>query len=228
MLRHCILVLLVAPLLALPALAEEITLTVHGDATAGTLPTYFEPSAFFGWTSTPMKQDFAADAGLSHGLIVESTQLLLGPSTSLADYQARLEQSGLATEAALVADAGAQFLLQVHGMPRWISKSSVTTMPPGCEEEWPTYQTVAPDPAKWADWEAAIAATVTYFNVTHGLSNVWYQLWEEPDASVLLDRHPGQLPRDLASLRRGGAQRRSRGARRRSRAGGRPREHQVG
>ena len=97
MLRHCILVLLVAPLVALPAHGEEITLTVHGDTAAGTLPTYFEPSAFFGWTSTSMKQDFAADAGLSHGLIVESTQLLLGPSTSLADYQTRLEQSGLAT-----------------------------------------------------------------------------------------------------------------------------------
>ena len=51
MLRQCILVLLVAPLLALPAHAEEITLTVHGDTPAGTLPTWFEPSAFFGWTS---------------------------------------------------------------------------------------------------------------------------------------------------------------------------------
>ena len=85
MLKHCIPLLLVASLLALPARAEEITLTVHGDTAAGTLPTYFEPSAFFGWTSTPMKLDFAVDAGLSHGLVVESTQLLLGPSTSLAD-----------------------------------------------------------------------------------------------------------------------------------------------
>ena len=143
MLKHCILVLLVAPLLALPARAEEITLTVHGDAAAGTLPTFFEPSAFFGWTTTQMKLDFAADAVLSRGLVVESTQLLLGPSTSLADYQARLEQSGLATVAALTQQAGAQFLLQVQATPRWISRSSVINMPPGCEEEWPTYQTVA-------------------------------------------------------------------------------------
>ncbi|MCW5889059.1 MAG: hypothetical protein KIT14_00765 [bacterium] len=182
MLRHCMLVLLVAPLLALPARAEHITLTVRGDTAAGTLPTWFEPSAFFGWTSNQMKQDFAVDAGRSHGLVVESTQLLLGPSTSLADYQNRLQQSGLATVARLTAESGAQFLLQVHGMPRWISKSQVTAMPPGCEEEWPTYQTVAPDPTKWALWEAAIAATVTHFNVTHGLTNVWYQFWEEPDA----------------------------------------------
>jgi hypothetical protein len=103
MLRHCVLVLLIAPLLALPARAEDIALTVDADTSAGTLPTFFEPSAFFGWTSTPMKQEFAVDAGLSRGLIVESTQLLLGPSTSLADYQARLAQSGLATEAALAA-----------------------------------------------------------------------------------------------------------------------------
>jgi len=87
----CIPILLAALLVALPARAEEITLTVHGDTAAGTLPTYFEPSAFFGWTSIPMKQDFAVDAGVSHGLIVESTQLLLGPSTSLVDYEARLE-----------------------------------------------------------------------------------------------------------------------------------------
>ena len=52
MLRHCIPLLLVAPLLAFPAHAEQITLTVHGDTAACTLPTYFEPSAFFGWTST--------------------------------------------------------------------------------------------------------------------------------------------------------------------------------
>jgi hypothetical protein len=148
----------------------------------GTLPTFFEPSAFFGWTTTQMKLDFAVDSVRSSGLVVESLQLVLGPSTSLANDQARLEQSGLATVAALAAQAGAQFLLQVHGMPRWISKSQVTATPPGSEEEWPTYQTVAPDPAKWAHWEAAIAATVTYFNVTRGLDNVWYQLWEEPDA----------------------------------------------
>lgn len=182
MLRRSIPVLLMAPLLLLPARAEQIAIAVHGETAAGTLPTFFEPSAFFGWTSTQMKLDFAADAGRSHGLIVESTHLVLGPSTSLANYQARLAQSGLAAVAALAAQEGAQFLLQVHGMPRWISSSSVTTMPPGCADEWPKYQTVAPDPAKWADWQAAIAATVTFFNVTHGLDNVWYQFWEEPDA----------------------------------------------
>jgi hypothetical protein len=182
MLRRWIPALLIVPLLALPAHAEEITLTVDADTAAGTLPTWFEPSAFFGWTSTQMKLDFAVDVVRSHGLVVESTQLLLGPSTSLANYQARLEQSGLATVAALTEAAGGQFLLQVHGMPRWISKSQVIDTPPGCEEEWPTYQTVAPDPAKWALWEEAIAATVTHFNVTHGLTDVWYQFWEEPDS----------------------------------------------
>lgn len=181
MLRHSVSALLTALVLAFSAQAEDITLTVHADSPAGTLPGFFEPSAFFGWTSNQMKQQFAVDAVRSHGLVVESTHLLLGPSTSLANYQLRLAQSGLATVAALTAQAGAQFLVQVHGMPRWISSSSVTTMPPGCEDEWPTYQTVAPDPAKWADWEAAVAATVTYFNVTHGLDNVWYQFWEEPD-----------------------------------------------
>lgn len=175
-------ILLVTVLVAAPGRAEDITLTVDAGAVAGTLPTYFEPSAFFGWTSPQMKLEFAADAGQSRGLIVESTHLLLGPSTSLADYQLRLQQSGLATVAALAAANGTQLLLQVHGMPRWISKSQLTAPPPGCEDEWPTYQTVAPDPAKWADWEAAIRATVTHFNVTHGLTNVWYQFWEEPNA----------------------------------------------
>ncbi len=180
--RHCIPLLLVASLLAVPAHAEDVTLTVHGNVGAGTLPTFFEPSAFFGWTSPQMKLDFAVDAGTSRGLVVESTHLILGPSTSLADYQARLEQSGLATVATLAAQAGVQLLLQVHPMPRWISRSQVTTPPPGCEDEWPTYQTVAPDPAKWAEWEMVVRATVEHFNVEHGLDNVWYQLWEEPNA----------------------------------------------
>ena len=44
MLRRCI-VLLVVGLLALPAYGEDITPTVHADGAAGTMPTYFEPSA---------------------------------------------------------------------------------------------------------------------------------------------------------------------------------------
>src|SRR5262249_22022462 len=115
MLGRCVSVLFVVLLLALPAHAEDIALTVHRGIAAGTLPTYFDPSAFFGWTSTQMKQEFAVDAVASRGLVVESTQLYLGPSLSLADYQTRLEQSGLATVAALTAAAGGQFLLQVHG-----------------------------------------------------------------------------------------------------------------
>jgi len=96
MLRRCLRVLLLAPLLVLPAHAEEIAVTVCADAPTGVLPTWFEPSAFFGWTSTPMRLDFAADAGRSGGLIVESTHQILGPPTSLADYRTR----GLALGAA--------------------------------------------------------------------------------------------------------------------------------
>jgi hypothetical protein len=113
-------------------------------------------------------------------------------------------------------------------MPRWISKSSDINTPPGCEEEWPTYQTVAPDPAKWADWEAAIAATVTHFNVTHGLTNVWYQFWEEPDAPCFWTDTQANFLETWRHFVAGGAQRRSRGARRRTRAGRGPRQHQAG
>lgn len=70
-----------------------------------------------------MKLDFAADARPSSGLVAESTHQILGPSTSLADYRTRLEQSGLAIVAALAAANGTQLLLQVHGMPRWIARS---------------------------------------------------------------------------------------------------------
>ena len=51
MLMERISVLLATLLLTFPAHAEVITLSVDADAPAGTLPSYFEPSAFFGWTS---------------------------------------------------------------------------------------------------------------------------------------------------------------------------------
>lgn len=172
------LLILVSP----SALAEDLRLSVHAARPAGTLPTWYEPSAFIGWTTPQMLRDFGEDAKATRGLFVDSTQLYLGPSTSLEDYRLRLERSNLAAEAAAVAERGGQFLVQVHGMPRWISSSKVSATPPGCEEEWPTYQTVAPDPARWSEWESAVAATVRYFSVDHGLSNIWYQLWEEPDA----------------------------------------------
>ena len=96
MLKRWTVGLLIASLLSLPAQAEQITLTVDAGTAAGTLPTFFEPSAFFGWTSPQMKLDFAVDSVRSNGMVVESLHLILSPSTSLADYQARLQASGLA------------------------------------------------------------------------------------------------------------------------------------
>ena len=177
--------ILTASILALlPAsrvFAENISLSVRADSPAGTLPTWYGPSAFFAYATTTMKQDFGADAGRTRGMFAETLQFLLGPSTSLVNYQTRLAQSGLAQEAQAIASTGGQLLIQVQTMPKWISSSTVTSVPAGCTGEWPTYQTVAPDPAKWAAWEAAVKATVTYFNITNKLTNVWYQFWDEPD-----------------------------------------------
>lgn len=180
--REPILLLTLLILASRPAAAEDLRFSVNAAEPAGTLPTWYEPSAFIGWTTPQMLRELGDDAKTTHGLFVASTHLYLGPSTSLEDYRRRLESSGLAATAAAVAERGAQLLVQVHGMPRWISSSNVSAKPPGCEEEWPTYQTVAPDPARWSEWEAAVAATVRYFSVDHGLRGVWFQLWEEPDA----------------------------------------------
>ena len=172
-----ILALLPAP----RVLAENITLNVRADSPAGSFPTWYEPSAFVAHTPTPMKLEFAADAGRTHGMFAETLQFVLGRSRGLLDYRMRLAQSGLAQEAQMIANAGGQLLIQVQAMPKWISSSTDTATPAGCAGEWPTYQTVAPDPAKWAAFEAAVKTTVTYFNVTNKLTNVWYQFWEEPD-----------------------------------------------
>jgi hypothetical protein len=177
MLAASILALLPAP----RVFAEDITLSVRADSPAGPLPTWYEPSAFLAYVDTPVKMEFGADAGRTHGMFAETLQYVLGPSTSLLNYQMRLAQSGLAQEAQVIANAGAQLLIQVQGMPKWISSSTVTSAPAGCSGEWPTYQTVAPHPTKWASWEAAVKATVTYFNVTNKLTNVSYQFWDEPD-----------------------------------------------
>jgi hypothetical protein len=176
---------MVASILALmPAprvFAEDITLTVRADSPVGPLPTWYEPSAFLAFSPAQMKQDFRTDAGITHGMFAETLEFVLGPSSSARNYRTRLAQSGLAQEAHAIASAGGQLLIQVQAMPAWISSSTVTATPAGCDGEWPTYQTVAPDPAKWAAWEAVVKATVTYFNVTNKLTNVWYQFWEEPD-----------------------------------------------
>src|SRR5262249_32331956 len=132
------------PLLVLlaagPARADEITVAIDSGSSTGSLPTWYEPSAFFGWTSKSMRAESQRDAGRTHGLSVESPRPLLGPSTTRPDYRKRLADSGFAAEGKLIADAAAQLLIQVQAMPRWISSSSVEATPPGCEEEWPTYQ----------------------------------------------------------------------------------------
>jgi hypothetical protein len=161
--------------------AEGVTLSVRGDVAAGALPTWYEPSAFIAFTTDQMKREFFADAVKTRGMFLTTTHFLLAPSTSLSDYQRRLANSGLAQEAGAIAKAGGKVVVTISGMPAWLSSSKETGLPPGCTGEWPTYQTVAPAASKWADWEAVVRATVTYFNVTNKLSNVSYLFWQEPD-----------------------------------------------
>lgn len=147
----------------------------------GTMPTFFEPSAFVEFAPGSMMQQFATDSVTTHGMLVMTTQHELGDSTSLADYESRLAASSLGTVATQANKAGMQFLLQIQAMPRWLSSQPNATALVCPNDSWRKYQTVAPDPAKWPQWEQMVAATVHYFKVTLGLSNVWYQLWEEPD-----------------------------------------------
>lgn len=180
------LVWLLAALLALlpmkGALAEEISLTVRGDVPAGSLPTWYEPSAFIAFTTDRMKRDLFADAVKSRGMFVSTVHFILASSTSLSNYQSRLAASGLAEEARAIGKAGGQVVVTISGMPAWLSSSSDTRLPPGCTGEWPTYQTVAPAASKWADWQAVVRTTVNYFNVTYQLGNIWYLFWQEPDS----------------------------------------------
>lgn len=163
------------------AAAENLTLSVRADIPAGTLPTWYEPSAFVAFATDGMKREFQTDSVRTRGMFIQTVHYLLAQSTSLSDYKARLVQSRLAEEAKLIAAGGGQVLVAISGMPAWLSSSSVTDFPTGCSEEWPIYQTVAPHPAKWADWQAAIRETVAYFNVTNKLTNVWYEFWPEAD-----------------------------------------------
>jgi len=164
------------------ARAEDISLTVRGDVSAGTLPTWYEPSAFVAFTTDKMKREFVVDAVKTRGMFVSTVHYLLAPSTSLSNYQSRLATSGLADEVREIAKYGGQVVITISGTPAWLSSSTDTRLPPGCAGEWPIYQTVAPAASKWAEWEATVRATVSYFNGTNKLTNVWYLFWQEPDS----------------------------------------------
>jgi len=163
------------------ASAENLTLSVRADSPVGTLPTWYEPSAFTAFTTDAMKMEFQADSVKSRGMFTQTVHYVLGASTSLADYRNRLAATRLAAEAKLIAAAGGQVAVTVSGTPAWISSSSNTAVPPGCTGEWPTFQTVAPASTKWADWQAVIRETVAYYNVTNQLTNVWFVFWPEAD-----------------------------------------------
>jgi len=157
------------------------TITVDVGAPAGPMPTWYEPSMFVEFSPPSMTREFIADSQATHGMIELSVMFLLGESTSLADFESRLLQSTESAEALEVANAGLQVLVLVNGTPKWLSSKPTATGFVCPDEPWREYQTVAPDPNRWAEYEQLWAAIVRHFNVDLGIRTMWYQVWDEPD-----------------------------------------------
>ncbi len=163
--------------------AEDIAVRIDALASAGTLAKWYEPSIFVEFAPPQMSAEFLRDSQRTSGMIALTTHAPLGDSSSLANYLTRLAGStGVLAKMTAAAEAGAEVLVQIHPMPRWITSAPQDdSLPCADQPRWPTWRTRAPADDKWADWEAVVYETVKFFNVTRGFKNVWYQLWEEPD-----------------------------------------------
>ncbi len=145
-------------------------------------PTWYEPGVFVEFAPRAMAAEFLADAGAG-GMQALTIHFALQPSTSLADYEQRLAaNAGLLGKLADAQGAGSQVVVQIHGMPRWLSSApNDTSLPCANQPNWPAWSTKAPAADKWDDWEQVVELTVEYLTVNKGYDHLWFQLWEEPD-----------------------------------------------
>ncbi len=145
-------------------------------------PTWYEPGVFVEFAPRSMVGEFLAEAGPG-GMQALTIQNALQPSTSLADYEQRLAaHTALLEKLADAQGAGSQVVVQIQGMPRWLSSAPDDTSPPCANQPgWPAFSTKAPAADKWDDWEQMVELTVEYLTATKGFDHLWFQLWEEPD-----------------------------------------------
>ncbi len=159
-----------ALLLALPAGAETVRLDLNG--LTEPVPAELKPGLFYNSTTSSANRVFDTCGMTVNMMRCGDIEYCLRTSSSYADVMSRVRgMRSLYQHRASMAD---RFVIELGGMPFWLSRSQDTSQ---TGSSWRYYQTVGPrDYGIWDSLMRDIAAEVS----TWGFP-VWIEFWNEPD-----------------------------------------------
>lgn len=175
--------------------AREITLRVMPARQLGDLPRTYRPSVMMAWADAEAVNAFLSLPG-PLGTVRVTLEPLLTEASSLADFKARLVRD--AGKLKRVAERGADIVVTVARMPRWLAARS-SDAPAG---PYGFSVREASPPRDYAGLEELGFAIVSILNRDFGYAP-WYEFWNEPESASFWSGSSGELFRAYEAFARG-------------------------
>lgn len=153
----------------------QTTVNIYLDSIQLNIESKYQPGVFYVPKTTEAQNDFVNNGIKQNAIRLNIIEGALNNTSNLNDCLAYLD--GISTILQDISDKTDEVLFIFEKMPGWLSSS--TDGSPASTPGWFVLNTKPP--SNYANWDAMVSAVVDRIINTYGISNAYFEIWNEPD-----------------------------------------------
>jgi len=153
----------------------QTTVNIYLDSILSNVESKYEPGVFYVPKTTEAQNDFFNNGIKQNSIRLNIIEGALNNTSNLNDCLAYLD--GVSTILQDISNKTDKVLFIFEKMPGWLSSS--TDGSPASTPGWFVLNTKPP--SNYANWDAMVAGVVDRIVNTYGISNAYFEIWNEPD-----------------------------------------------
>ena len=153
----------------------QTTVNIYLDSILSNVESKYEPGVFYVPKTTEAQNDFFNNGIKQNSIRLNIIEGALNNTSNLNDCLAYID--GVSTILQDISNKTDKVLFIFEKMPGWLSSS--TDGSPASTPGWFVLNTKPP--SNYANWDAMVAGVVDRIVNTHGISNAYFEIWNEPD-----------------------------------------------
>ena len=153
----------------------QTTVNIYLDSVQSNVESKYNPGVFYVPKTTEAQNDFLNNGIRQNSIRLNIIEGALNNTSNLNDCLAYLD--GISTILQDISDKTDKVLFIFEKMPGWLSSS--TDGSPASTPGWFVLNTKPP--SNYANWDAMVTAVVDKIINTYGITNAYFEIWNEPD-----------------------------------------------
>jgi len=153
----------------------QTTVNIYLDSVLSNVESKYEPGVFYVPKTTEAQNDFLNNGIRQNSIRLNIIEGALNNTSNLNECLTYLD--GVSTILQNLANKTEKVLFIFEKMPAWLSSSSDGS--PATTPGW--YVLNTKPPANYTNWDAMVAGVVDRIINNYGISNAYFEIWNEPD-----------------------------------------------